>query len=50
MQSSMVHLPSTANQKKAVIKQGQEIPYEEATSSGATNIEFKEAVLALEVT
>lgn len=40
----------TANQKKAVIKQGQEIPYEEATSSGATNIEFKEAVLALEVT
>lgn len=40
----------TANQKKAIIKQGQEIPYEEATSSGATNIEFKEAVLALEVT
>ncbi|WP_227369017.1 type IV pilus secretin PilQ [Halomonas sp. M20] len=40
----------TANQKRAVIKQGQEIPYQEATSSGATNIEFKEAVLSLEVT
>lgn len=40
----------TANQRKAVIKQGQEIPYQEATSSGATNVEFKEAVLSLEVT
>ncbi|WFM70815.1 type IV pilus secretin PilQ [Halomonas sp. CKK8] len=40
----------TANQKKAVIKQGTEIPYQEASSSGATNVEFKEAVLALEVT
>ncbi|WP_168709065.1 type IV pilus secretin PilQ family protein [Onishia niordana] len=40
----------TANQRTAVIKQGQEIPYQEATSSGATNIEFKEAVLSLEVT
>ncbi|SDF80674.1 type IV pilus assembly protein PilQ [Onishia taeanensis] len=40
----------TANQRTAIIKQGQEIPYQEATSSGATNIEFKEAVLSLEVT
>nr|WP_089684081.1 type IV pilus secretin PilQ [Halomonas gudaonensis] len=40
----------TANQRKAVIKQGQEIPYQESTSSGATNVEFKEAVLSLEVT
>ncbi|WP_051907322.1 type IV pilus secretin PilQ family protein [Modicisalibacter zincidurans] len=40
----------TANQQTAVIKQGQEIPYQEATSSGATNVEFKEAVLSLEVT
>ncbi|MGB8712120.1 MAG: type IV pilus secretin PilQ family protein [Onishia taeanensis] len=40
----------TANQRTAVIKQGQEIPYQEATSSGATNTEFKEAVLSLEVT
>ncbi|UYG09660.1 type IV pilus secretin PilQ [Halomonas sp. M4R1S46] len=40
----------TANQSTAVIKQGTEIPYQEAASSGATNIEFKEAVLSLEVT
>ncbi|MHA3027012.1 type IV pilus secretin PilQ [Chromohalobacter israelensis] len=40
----------TANQKTAVIKQGQEIPYQESTSSGATNVEFKEAVLSLEAT
>lgn len=40
----------TANQQPAVIKQGQEIPYQESTSSGATNVEFKEAVLSLEVT
>ncbi|MEC9483093.1 MAG: type IV pilus secretin PilQ [Halomonas sp.] len=39
----------TANQQPAVIKQGQEIPYQEATSSGATNVEFKEAVLSLKV-
>ncbi|MDT8894441.1 type IV pilus secretin PilQ [Halomonas sp. I1] len=40
----------TANQGTALIKQGTEIPYQEATSSGATNVEFKEAVLSLEVT
>lgn len=40
----------TSDQKKAIILQGQEIPYQEATSSGATNVEFKEAVLKLEVT
>ncbi|WP_110648055.1 type IV pilus secretin PilQ [Salinicola peritrichatus] len=40
----------TANQRTAVIKQGQEIPYQESTSSGATNVDFKEAVLSLEVT
>nr|WP_315900731.1 type IV pilus secretin PilQ [Halomonas sp. DP1Y21-3] len=40
----------TANQHTALIKQGKEIPYQESTSSGATNVEFKEAVLALEVT
>ena len=38
------------NQKKATIKQGVEIPFEVATSSGATSITFKEAVLSLEVT
>ncbi|WP_251977081.1 type IV pilus secretin PilQ [Salinicola avicenniae] len=40
----------TANQRTAVIKQGQEVPYQEASSSGATSTEFKEAVLSLEVT
>ncbi|MDX1465042.1 MAG: type IV pilus secretin PilQ family protein, partial [Halomonas sp.] len=40
----------TANQSTAVIKQGTEIPYQEASSSGATDTQFKEAVLALEVT
>jgi len=38
------------NQKLAKIKQGVEIPFEQATSSGATSIIFKEAVLSLEVT
>lgn len=41
---------TTANQKPAYIEQGVEIPYEESTSSGATNIEFKKAVLSLRVT
>ncbi len=40
----------TADQHKAVIKQGLEIPYQQASSSGATNVAFKEAVLKLEVT
>jgi len=40
----------TADRQSASIKSGEEIPYQEATSSGATNIEFKEAVLSLEVT
>ncbi len=39
-----------ANQSEAFIQQGVEIPFEEATNSGATNIEFKEAVLELRVT
>ncbi|MBI3777097.1 MAG: type IV pilus secretin PilQ family protein, partial [Gammaproteobacteria bacterium] len=40
----------TSNQKEAVIKQGTEIPYQEAASSGATSVSFKEAVLSLTVT
>jgi type IV pilus assembly protein PilQ len=40
----------TANQAEAFIQQGVEIPYEEATSSGATSVSFKEAVLELKVT
>ena len=40
----------TANQREAIIKSGVEIPYQEATSSGATSVSFKEAVLQLSVT
>lgn len=41
---------TTANQQKAKIAQGTEIPYLEASSSGAATVSFKEAVLSLEVT
>ncbi len=40
----------TTNQQEAVIESGQEIPYQEATSSGATAVAFKKAVLSLKVT
>jgi type IV pilus assembly protein PilQ len=40
----------TSNQIKARIEQGVEIPYQEATSSGATSVSFKKAVLSLDVT
>jgi type IV pilus assembly protein PilQ len=39
----------TANQKEATIEQGVEIPYQEASSSGATTTQFKKAVLSLKV-
>lgn len=41
---------TTANQKEAYIEQGVEIPYQEASSSGATSTQFKKAVLSLTVT
>jgi type IV pilus assembly protein PilQ len=40
----------TTDQVKALIEQGTEIPYQTATSSGATAIQFRKAVLKLEVT
>ncbi|MCG6899372.1 MAG: type IV pilus secretin PilQ [Gammaproteobacteria bacterium] len=40
----------TSNQKTAFIQSGVEIPYQEATSSGATSVSFKDAVLELRVT
>ncbi|MDF2155676.1 type IV pilus secretin PilQ family protein [Vibrio sp. CAU 1672] len=40
----------TTNKKPAYIEQGTEIPYLEASSSGATSITFKKAVLSLKVT
>lgn len=39
----------TSNLQKALIQTGEEIPYQEATSSGATNVSFKKAVLSLEI-
>lgn len=40
----------TSDQNQATIKQGVEIPYQESSSSGATTVSFKEAVLKLDVT
>jgi type IV pilus assembly protein PilQ len=40
----------TTNQQTAIIESGEEIPYQEATSSGATAVTFKKAVLSLKVT
>jgi len=39
----------TSNAKQASIEQGIEIPYQQATSSGATSVSFKKAVLSLKV-
>nr|WP_045045223.1 type IV pilus secretin PilQ family protein [Photobacterium kishitanii] len=40
----------TTNKKTAYIEQGTEIPYLEASSSGAVSVDFKKAVLSLMVT
>ena len=40
----------TSNNVKAIIEQGTEIPYQQATSSGATSVSFRKANLKLEVT
>jgi type IV pilus assembly protein PilQ len=40
----------TANRTPAYIEAGDEIPYQEKTSSGATSVDFKKAVLSLKVT
>ncbi len=40
----------TADQTKALIEQGTEFPYQQATSSGATSVAFRRATLKLEVT
>ena len=39
----------TADQVEAIIEQGTEIPYQQATSSGATAVQFKKATLSLKV-
>jgi type IV pilus assembly protein PilQ len=41
---------STANQQKATIAQGTRIPYQQASSSGATSVAFVDATLSLDVT
>lgn len=40
----------TLNQQPALIESGEEIPYQQSTSSGATAVAFKKAVLSLKVT
>lgn len=40
----------TSDQQKALIEQGTELPYQVATSSGATSLQFRKANLRLEVT
>ncbi len=40
----------TANQTEALIESGVQIPYQEASSSGATAVNFQDAVLSLRVT
>ena len=40
----------TANQQEASIEQGVQIPYQEASASGATSVSFQDAVLSLQVT
>ena len=39
----------TADQVEAIIEQGTEIPYQQATSSGATSVSFRKANLSLKV-
>jgi len=39
----------TADKNEAIIEQGTEIPYQQATSSGATAVQFKKATLSLKV-
>ena len=39
----------TSNQNEAIIEQGTEIPYQQASSSGATTVSFKKATLSLKV-
>src|SRR5207247_3568094 len=39
----------TADQIEALIEQGTEIPYQQATSSGATSVSFRKANLSLKV-
>lgn len=50
--ASLISSPAliTLNNKPAVIESGSEVPYQKSTSSGATSVSFKKAVLRLQVT
>lgn len=50
--ASLISSPAltTLDNHPAVIESGDEVPYQEATSSGATSVSFKKAVLRLQVT
>jgi len=50
--ATLISSPSltTLNQVSATIESGAEVPYQEATLSGATSVSFKKAVLRLSVT
>ena len=51
-ESDVVSSPEimVVNGERATIEQGKEVPYNTATSSGATQVQFKKAVLGLNVT
>jgi type IV pilus assembly protein PilQ len=51
-QAEIVSQPKviTGDKQPALIQQGQQVPYQEASASGATSTSFQEAVLKLEVT
>ena len=40
----------TADQQQAIIEQGEQLPYQVASSSGATSVQFQKANLSLQVT
>ncbi len=50
-QSKVISSPhlTVANNQQAMIEQGQDIPYQTSTSSGATQVEYRKAVLGLSV-
>ncbi|EKD77694.1 MAG: hypothetical protein ACD_42C00225G0005 [uncultured bacterium] len=50
--ASLISSPAlmTLNNQPAIIESGAEVPYQESTSSGATSVSFKKAVLRLKVT
>ena len=50
IKNKIISTKKTGKVTKAMIEQGTEFPYQQATSSGATSIAFRRATLKLEVT